>query len=48
MLIKLEEANLKLKLEKYEFAKWKIKVFEYQVDAKRIRPNPDKIEAILK
>jgi len=29
VLIKLEKINLKLKLEKYEFAKWKIKVLRH-------------------
>jgi len=44
----LKEANLKLKLEKCEFAKREIKVLRHKVDAERIRPNPDKVEAIFK
>jgi len=48
VLIKLKEANLKLKLKKCKFAKWEIKVLEYWVDVEGIRPDPDKVEAILK
>ncbi len=48
VLTKLEEANLKLKLEKYEFAKWKIKVLRYRVDVEGIKPDLGKVEAILK
>ncbi len=48
MLTKLKEVNLKLKLKKYEFAKHKIKVFSYKIDAKGIRSDPDKVKAILK
>ena len=48
VLIRLEEANLKLKLEKCKFAKWEIKILEYRVDAEGIRPDPGKVEAILK
>ncbi len=48
VLTKLEEVNLKLKSEKYEFAKWEIKVLGYKVDAKGIKPDLGKIEAILK
>src|SRR6266496_1416024 len=45
---KLEEANLKLKLEKCEFAKREIKVLGHRVDAEGTRPDPGKVEAILK
>ncbi len=45
---KLEEVNLKLKLEKCKFAKWEIKVLRHQVDAEGIRPDLGKVEAILK
>ena len=48
VLTKLEEANLKLKLEKCEFAKREIKVLGHQVNAKGTRPDSDKVEAILK
>src|SRR6266540_1388172 len=48
VLSKLEEANLKLKLEKCEFAKREIKVLEHRVDVKGTRPNFGKVEAILK
>src|SRR6266540_5275950 len=48
VLTKLEEANLKLKLEKYEFAKREIKVLRHRVDAEGTRPDPGKVEAILK
>ncbi len=48
VLTKLEEVNLKLKLEKCEFAKQEIKVFGYQVDAEETRPDPGKVKAILK
>ena len=48
VLAKLEEANLKLKLEKCEFTKREIKVLRYRVDAERTRPDPDKVEVILK
>ena len=48
VLTKLEEANLKLKLEKCEFAKREIKVLGHRVDAEGTRPDPGKVEAILK
>ena len=48
ILTKLEEANLKLKLEKYEFAKREIKVLGHQVDTEGTRSDPGKVEAILK
>ena len=48
VLTKLKEANLKFKLKKCEFAKWEIKVLEYKVDAEETRPDPGKVEAILK
>ncbi len=48
MLIKLKKANLKLKLKKCEFAKCKIKIFEYKIDAKDIRPDSGKVKIILK
>src|SRR6266542_4113560 len=48
VLTKLEETNLKLKLEKCEFAKREIKVLEHRVDAEGTRPDPGKVEAILK
>src|SRR6266540_7049824 len=48
VLTKLEEANLKLKLEKCKFAKREIKVLRHRVDAEGTRPNPGKVEAILK
>src|SRR6266540_3156136 len=48
VLTKLEEANLKLKLEKCEFAKREIKVLGHRVDAEGTKPDPGKVEAILK
>jgi len=48
VLIKLKEANLKFKLEKCKFAKQKIKILRYQVNAKEIRSNSGKVEIILK
>ncbi|SRR6266542_1260180 len=48
VLIKLEKANLKLKLEKYEFAKHKIKVLRHRVNAKEIRSDLGKVETIFK
>ena len=48
ILTKLEEANLKLKLKKCEFAKREIKVLGHRVDAEGTRPDPGKVEAILK
>ena len=48
ILTKLKEANLKLKLKKCEFAKWEIKILKYKVDVKETKPDPDKVEAILK
>ena len=48
VLMKLEEVNLKLKLEKYEFIKQEIKVLEHWVDVEEIRSDPDKVKAILK
>ena len=44
----MEEANLKLKLEKCEFAKWEIKILRHWVDAKETRPDLGKVEAIFK
>jgi len=44
----LEEANLKFKLEKCEFAKREIKVLSHRVDAKGIKSDLGKVETILK
>src|SRR6266511_943499 len=48
VLTKLEEANLKLKLKKCEFAKQEIKVLGHRVDAEGTRPDPGKVDAIFK
>ena len=48
ILTKLEEVNLKLKLEKCEFTKQEIKVLRHRVDAEGTRPDSGKVKAILK
>ncbi len=48
VLTKLEEANLKFKLEKCEFVKWKIKVLGYRMNAEETRSDSGKVKVILK
>ena len=46
ILTKLKKVNLKLKLEKCEFAKYEIKVFSYWINAEDIRLDLNKVEVI--
>ena len=48
VLQRLREANLKIKLKKCEFAKPKLKYLGHILDEHGMRPNPKKVEAMLK